>query len=126
MRKSIQVVAFAVPALAMAALTLRNMTPEVACGLFVTALGAQAFGQAGFVANMSDIAPAHAGKLFGLCNTFGSLAGIMGTMLTGMLLQATGSFDVLFRLTAGLYIVGALCFNAWARGEPVFGEPVSA
>lgn len=35
-------------------------------------------GQAGFVANMSDIAPRHAGVLFGLCNTFGSLAGILG------------------------------------------------
>jgi ACS family sodium-dependent inorganic phosphate cotransporter/ACS family sodium-dependent inorganic phosphate cotransporter-like MFS transporter 9 len=35
-------------------------------------------GQAGFVANMSDIAPRHAGILFGLCNTFGSLAGILG------------------------------------------------
>ena len=33
--------------------------------------------------------------------TNGSLAGIMGTMLTGMLLQATGSFNVLFCLTAG-------------------------
>lgn len=27
---------------------------------------------------MSDIAPRHAGLLFGLCNTFGSLAGILG------------------------------------------------
>ena len=35
-------------------------------------------GQAGFVANMSDVAPRHAGLLFGLCNTFGSLAGILG------------------------------------------------
>jgi ACS family sodium-dependent inorganic phosphate cotransporter/ACS family sodium-dependent inorganic phosphate cotransporter-like MFS transporter 9 len=35
-------------------------------------------GQAGFVANMSDIAPRHAGTLFGLCNTFGSFAGILG------------------------------------------------
>lgn len=37
-----------------------------------------AAGQAGFVANMSDIAPRHAGLLFGLCNTFGSFAGILG------------------------------------------------
>lgn len=34
--------------------------------------------QAGFVANMSDIAPRHAGRLFGLSNTFGSLAGVVG------------------------------------------------
>lgn len=30
------------------------------------------------MANMSDIAPRHAGLLFGLCNTFGSFAGILG------------------------------------------------
>ena len=37
---------------------------------------AQSLGQAGFVANMSDIAPTAAGKMFGLCNTFGSLSGV--------------------------------------------------
>lgn len=48
---------------------------QVAVSLMTVALGTTSLGQAGFVANMSDIAPRQAGQMFGLCNTFGSLAG---------------------------------------------------
>ena len=125
-RKGIQVVAFLGPAAAILSLTAPGMTSRVACALFVAALGLQSLGQAGFVANMSDIAPQDSGKLFGLCNTFGSLAGIVGVSITGLLLQRTGNFDVLFRLSAGLYVLGAVCFWSWARADPIFGEPIAA
>jgi nitrate/nitrite transporter NarK len=123
-RKGIQVVAFLAPAVAISCLCLPGMTSQAACALFVAALGMQSLGQAGFVANMSDIAPQDAGKLFGLCNTFGSFAGIVGVSATGILLQATGSFDTLFKLTAALYVAGAWCFWSWARADIIFGEPV--
>lgn len=67
---------------------------------------------------MSDVAPNHAGRLFGLCNTFGSLAGVAGTYLAGAAVQASGgSFDAVFNVTAGLYVFGALVFalNSVAR-----------
>ena len=75
---------------------------------------------------MSDIAPKDSGKLFGLCNTFGSLAGIVGVQAAGVLYEATGSFTMLFKLTAVMYLIGAACFWAWARAHPIFGEPVTA
>ena len=121
-RKRIQVVAFLGPAAALLLLTAPGMTAGAAVGLFIAALGTQALGQAGFVANMSDIAPKHAGKLFGLCNTFGSAAGILGVGAAGWLYEVTGSFDVLFRLSAALYVLGALCFFAWAQATPLFGN----
>jgi MFS transporter, ACS family, solute carrier family 17 (sodium-dependent inorganic phosphate cotransporter), member 9 len=122
-RKGIQCAAFLAPALALLSLTMPNISSATASALFVAALGMQSLGQAGFVANMSDIAPSHSGKLFGLCNTFGSAAGIIGVTLTGWLYEATGSFNTLFRLTAALYVLGGACFLAWAKCDPIFGSP---
>ena len=77
-------------------------------------------GQAGFVANISDIAPRHAGQLFGLCNTFGCLAAIAGVSTVGFVIQATGSFSAVFQLTAGLYVIGVLAWLSLCKGKPVF------
>ena len=74
MRKRIQVAAFLGLAAASLMLTARAMTAGAALKLFISALGTQALGQVGFVANISDIALKHAGKLFDLCNTFLPLA----------------------------------------------------
>ena len=77
-------------------------------------------GQAGFVANMSDIAPRYAGQMFGLCNTFGTLAGIVGVSAVGLIVERTGSFDPVFKLTALLYVLGTVVWNALCVGTKVF------
>lgn len=122
MRKVIQVTAFAGPALALLLLTVPHVTAGTAMALFTVALGVQSLGQAGFVANMSDVAPDNAGQLFGLCNTFGSFAGIVGVSAAGVLLEATASFNALFYLSAALYTTGAVMFWVFAQGDAVFGD----
>jgi len=98
-----------------------SLHPALAIALVATALGTTSLGQAGFVANMADVAPKAAGSMFGLCNTFGSAAGIAGVVGAGAIVQATGgSFAPLFLLTAGLYCVGAAVFARFASGEAVF------
>ena len=77
-------------------------------------------GQAGFVANMSDIAPRYAGRLFGLANTFGSFAGILGVSAVGFVVEKTGSFDPVFKLTAVMYIAATIVWNLMCTGERVF------
>jgi nitrate/nitrite transporter NarK len=77
-------------------------------------------GQAGFVANMSDIAPSHAGQMLGLCNTFGTFAGILGSSAVGFVVESTGSFDPVFKLTAALYLFGTIVWNLLCTGEKVF------
>lgn len=85
-------------------------------------------GQAGFVANMSEIAPVNAGQMFGLCNTFGSLAGILGTASVGFIVEKTGSFNIVFQLTAVLYLAATLFWNFFCTSEPQFlpAQPGSA
>ena len=77
-------------------------------------------GQAGFVANMSDIAPRQSGKLFGICNTFGTAAGIAGVAGAGYVVQLTGSFVPVFQLTAVLYVAATVAWNLMCTGEQVF------
>ncbi len=69
---------------------------------------------------MSDIAPRAAGKMFGLCNTFGCLSGIVGVTAVGFIVDATKSFTPVFQITSVLYVIGALLWNLLATGEKVF------
>ena len=115
----LQATAFLVPAAALALLVGRGaaLSPGLAVALFVVVLGAQSLGQAGFVANMSDIAPTGAGRMFGLCNTFGSLSGVASAIVTGKLLATTGGFAAVFQLTAGFYVAGAAAWLALCTSE---------
>ncbi len=97
-----------------------GVAPPVAVAAMTAALSATSLGQAGFVANMSDIAPRQAGQMFGLCNTFGSAAGILGVVAVGVVVQATGSYVPVFQLTAAMYVVGVAVWLLLCTGERVF------
>ncbi|PNH05045.1 putative anion transporter 4, chloroplastic [Tetrabaena socialis] len=119
-RKALQSVAFLVPAVALLVLAQPGITPAVAVGAMTVALGTTSLGQAGFVANMSDIAPAHAGKMFGLCNTFGCLSGIVGVTAVGFIVEATKSFAPVFQLTSALYVAATVVWNLYCTADKVF------
>ncbi|EFN57861.1 hypothetical protein CHLNCDRAFT_143323 [Chlorella variabilis] len=119
-RKGIQTAAFLGPVVALMALANPAISPPLALLCMTAALGITSLGQAGFVANMSDIAPRHAGVLFGLCNTFGSLAGILGVSVCGFVLERTGSFSLIFQATAALYVLGTIVWNVACRADRQF------
>eukprot|EP00884_Botryococcus_braunii_P012813 jgi/Botrbrau1/21532/Bobra.174_2s0035.1 len=119
-RKAVQTVAFLLPAAALVLLSSVTLTPALALFCMTAALGITSLGQAGFVANMSDIAPSRSGQLFGLCNTFGTFAGIVGSSAVGFVVERTASFDPIFKATAGLYLFGIVVWNLFCSGEKVF------
>jgi ACS family sodium-dependent inorganic phosphate cotransporter len=80
-----------------------------------TALGA--FVTGGFAVNHMDIAPRHAGTLMGLTNTAGTIPGIIGVSVSGMILQATDSWAIVFQVAAAVTIFGVAFFIAFARAE---------
>lgn len=55
-----------------------------------------------------DIAPQHAGTAGGLMNTGFGVAGILSPLVFGMLLDATGSWQVPFAVSAALLFIGAV------------------
>ncbi|KAL6769597.1 PHT4C [Auxenochlorella protothecoides x Auxenochlorella symbiontica] len=122
MRCGIQSLAFLGPLVALAVLAGggSRLSIPVAVGAMTAALGITSLGQAGFVGAVGDVAPAAAGKLFGLCNTFGTLAGVAGVQVAGIVAEKTGSFTLVFQITGALYVLGTLVFNTWLNPEPQF------
>ncbi|HSG89726.1 MAG TPA: ACS family MFS transporter [Pseudomonadales bacterium] len=80
-----------------------------------TAVGA--FVTGGFAVNHMDIAPRHAGTLMGITNTAGTIPGIIGVSVSGMILQQTGSWALLFQVAAGVTLFGMLFFLLFSSGR---------
>ena len=87
--------------------------------LLTVSLGLSSFSFAGFASNHLDVAPRHAGILFGISNTFATIPGIIGVGLTGYLVDVTGTFASAFYLTAGMYILGLIVWQLFSTGEKI-------
>jgi ACS family glucarate transporter-like MFS transporter len=62
-----------------------------------------------------DLGGPHAGTLSGAMNTSGQIGGVLSPMIVGLCVQWFGSWSAPLYLTAGLYVVGAIC---WAWIDP--------
>ena len=88
------------PALMLVLLTFQT-TANGALAVLTVAIGCTAFTQAGFLVNFQEIGPRYVGALHGMANTAGSFAGIVGTYMTGVILESTGSWRAVLFITAG-------------------------
>lgn len=75
---------------------------------------------AGFGVNHMDIAPRHAGTLMGISNTAGTLPGIIGVYITGVILDATGSWAMVFGTAGCVVLAGLVVYLLFASGEKQF------
>lgn len=117
-RKVMQSIGFLGPAFFLTQLShVRSPVMAVLC--MTCSQGCDAFSQSGLYSNHQDIGPRYAGVLLGLSNTAGVLAGVFGTAVTGYILQ-NGSWDDVFKVAVGLYLVGTVVWNLFATGERVF------
>jgi len=85
--------------------------------LMCCATGTLAFAMAGFTSNPFDVAPRFADVIWGISNTFATLPGIVGVLVTGWLVDRTGSYSAPFYLMAGVALLGAFIYLAFASGE---------
>ncbi len=88
--------------------------------LLSTAVGFAACIHSGLWANIIDIGPRHAGHLLGISNTFASIPGIVGQVITGYILNHTHSWSLVFGQAVVLYIIGFVTYYSWARGTVQF------
>ncbi|KAG2453915.1 hypothetical protein HYH02_002118 [Chlamydomonas schloesseri] len=128
-RKALQVVGMLGPAacLCLAVSPLVGASASVASNLITLGLGFSALTLGGVSASHLDIAPRNAGLVFGAGNTAATLAGLVSVPVTGYLLQTTGSWPLVFGITAFHYVAGAVLWAAWAgdRQLPEDGAPVA-
>lgn len=87
------------------------MTIGNALGAFVTG---------GFAVNHMDIAPRYAGTLMGITNTAGTIPGIIGVYVSGLILELTGSWALVFQVAAGVTVFGLVVFLLFSSGRKLF------
>jgi MFS family permease len=81
-------------------------------------LGACAAG--GFGVNHLDVAPRYAGVLMGLSNTAGTIPGIIGVYISGLILNYTQSWTLVFQVAAGIYLFGMVFYLIFASSKRLF------
>ncbi|XP_010636262.1 solute carrier family 17 member 9 isoform X8 [Fukomys damarensis] len=86
-------------------------------------IGLQTFNHSGISVNIQDLAPSCAGFLFGVANTAGALAGVVGVCLSGYLIEATGSWTCMFTLVAIISNLGLGAFLVFGQAQRVDLNP---
>ncbi|CAJ1346710.1 unnamed protein product [Effrenium voratum] len=121
LRKTLQAVGMLVPAVALlvAASPVAANSATVGGLLVDVGLAANALTLGAVSVNHLDVAPRHAGAIFGLGNTFATLAGLVSTPLTGAILDKTGSWELVFAVITLHYVVGALVFALLSGEKPL-------
>jgi ACS family sodium-dependent inorganic phosphate cotransporter len=85
------------------------------CGC--SALGMLGLTWSGVMPNHMDVAPRYADVLSSLSNTAGTLPGIVGVVLTGWLIDRTGSFASPLIMAAVVALAGGAVWLRWSSGE---------
>jgi ACS family sodium-dependent inorganic phosphate cotransporter len=98
---------------------LVNGSPEAAAALITLGLGMSALTLGAVSVSHLDIAPRHAGMVFGAGNTAATLAGLVSVPLTGWLLEHTGSWSLVFGLIAAHFVAGSIVWAAWVGDRPL-------
>lgn len=95
-----------------------NHTP-VAC-LLVLAMGVYGLAAGGATPALVDMAPAHAGILYGIAGTVSNASGFLAPMVVGMVtspMPTLENWGMVFYLTCGIFLLGALAFLVFGSAE---------
>ena len=95
-------------------------TVNAAVVIMCIGMGLGSFVGGGFAVNHMDLAPRHAGKLMGITNTAGTIPGILGVYISGLILQVTGSWALVFQVTAGISLFGLVFYLLFASGKKIY------
>ena len=74
----------------------------------------------GFGVNHADIGPNSTGTLVGVASTCGMIAGILGNAISGLVLEITNSWTLIFYIAASLIVMGGLIYLLYASDQKQF------
>ena len=118
-RKLMQTIGFGGTAIALSIVGEVHSAPMAIAVMSIgSAIGA--FVTGGFVVNHMDIAPRSAGTLMGITNTAATIPGIIGVYVSGLILDATGSWALVFQVTAGVTLFGLLFYLVFGSAKQLF------
>jgi len=98
---------------------LLNVVETFQQALFVMSLNVavHAFGTGSLMMNASDLAPQHAGAVYGCMNSVGAFAGFVGVYMTGYILEITGDWASVNFVTATFAFIGFFAFAFFGSGK---------
>lgn len=118
-RKLMQTIGFGGGAIVLAVVGYIDSIPwAIALMSLGNMLGAFALG--GWGSNHMDIAPKHAGTLMGITNTAGTIPGIIGVFVSGLILQWTDSWILVFQVAAAINVFGLVFYLVFAGTDKEF------
>ncbi|GFO27656.1 solute carrier family 17 member 9 [Plakobranchus ocellatus] len=77
------------------------------------------FHSSGILVNPQDIAPRHAGSVFGIMNMAGAIPGFIGVYIAGHILETTKSWNAVFGQTAVVCLFGWVVYLIFGTGKKV-------
>lgn len=83
------------------------------------AMSLNALGNSGVAVAPQDMSPRYAGTLFGIMNSAGAFSGIVGTLITGHILEVSHSWRKVFHLNAVVLAFGAVIFLVFGTAKKV-------
>ncbi|XP_076756009.1 putative inorganic phosphate cotransporter [Xylocopa sonorina] len=119
-RKIFTTLAVSTPGLLMIVEANYGCDRATSVSIFTIALTINGAVTAGYLGNGLDIAPNFAGTIFGITNTFGSLAGFLSSYMVGSLTyknQTYARWSIIFWILASTYCLGALSFAIFGSGQ---------
>ena len=118
-RKLMQTISFA--SIATALLIVAQVdTAWMAIAVMSVGNALGACGVGGFGVNHMDIAPKYSGTLMGITNTAGTIPGIIGVYVSGLILELTGSWALVFQVAAGVTLFGMVFYLVFASGKRIW------
>jgi len=118
-RKLMQTISFA--SIATALLIVAQVeTAWMAIAVMSVGNALGAFGVGGYGVNHLDIGPKYSGTLMGITNTAGTIPGIIGVYVSGLILELTGSWALVFQVAAGVTLFGMVFYLIFASGKRIW------
>jgi len=74
----------------------------------------------GYIVNFADIVPAYSGIIFGIANTFASLAGLIGNIVAGIVVKqpVLEQWRKLYIMFGIVYLIGGIVFLIFGSAVP--------
>ncbi len=106
-----------------------GVTVESAWLCVALLMGARLFNDAaisGYMSLPTEMSPRHLGAIWGCMSTFGSLAGIIASMLAGYQVATTGNWALPFYTSAGGITIAALIMAVGVSAQPLFTQELTS
>ena len=117
-RKFMETISLMGTALALISLSYTSTFPGALFSMAI-AVACCGFHNSGILVNPQDIAPKHAGSVFGIMNMAGAIPGFVGVYMAGHILEATKSWAAVFNQTAGVCIFGCIVYLLFGTGKRI-------